>query len=145
VLHDDRYTWSQHPAGHPYISAHTSITDPGTGYAQSALTTQTVDRYGNVTQSVIYPFNNTSTPLTTYNNTYLTSSGYQTNYVFSLLASSQVTTGGSTITLVSNAWDYTYYCYPTCFTQPAQGGAPSREWDANPPVPVQNRGLPGRS
>jgi hypothetical protein len=69
ILHDDYYTWSQDAAGHPYISADTSISDEGTGNQQSALSTQTLDQYGNVTQSVKYPYNNTTAPLQTYNNT----------------------------------------------------------------------------
>ena len=63
------------PAGNPYISAKTSVTltDPRNGQpADSPLSTQNLDQYGNVLQSVIYPYNNnTTTPLRTYNNTYL--------------------------------------------------------------------------
>ena len=56
----DFYTWSQDPAGNPYISSKTSLTDEGMSYQQSALSTQTLDQYGNGTQAVIYPYNNTS-------------------------------------------------------------------------------------
>jgi RHS repeat-associated protein len=140
VLHDDQYTWSQDPAGRPYISAHTSITDPGTGYAQSALTTQTVDAHGNTTQSVSYPFNNATTPLRTYTNTYLTDSGHLANYVFSLLSNSQLTAGGTTTTLVSNTYWDSVQCNP-CFAQAPNGAAPTQVYDSNPPVPRQYRGL----
>jgi hypothetical protein len=72
VLQDDTYTWAQDPAGHPYIGAKSSAIGP-----QTAYTMQTLDRYGNVTQSVIYPYNNTTMPLRTYNSTYLANSAYR--------------------------------------------------------------------
>ena len=56
----DTYTWSQDAAGNPYISAKTSVSDEGTGNQQSALTTQTLDQYGNATQAVVYPYNYTA-------------------------------------------------------------------------------------
>src|ERR1700733_4339621 len=70
VLKNDAYTWSQDPAGNPYISAKTSTSDPGSSNPQAAYSTQTLDQYGNVTQSVLYPYNNSTTPLKTYVNTY---------------------------------------------------------------------------
>jgi hypothetical protein len=48
VYTDDTYTWSQDPAGNPYISAKVSVTDPSTPNAQTAKTTQVLDQYGNV-------------------------------------------------------------------------------------------------
>ena len=144
ALHDDQYTWSQDAAGRPYISAHTSITDPGQSYQQSALTTQTVDGHGNVTQSVIYPYNNTTTPVRTYNNTFLATTNYTSHYIFNLLSTSTVTpAGGSAITLVTN-----YYDSGGCIYSPgyACGGwyqgapLPTNLYDANPPVPFGSRG-----
>src|SRR6266853_936648 len=64
----DFYLWAQDSGGRPYMSPKTSLTDEGMSYQQSAVSTQTLDQYGNVTQSVIYPYNNTSA-LYTYNNT----------------------------------------------------------------------------
>jgi len=105
VYTDDTYTWTLDPAGNPYIGSKLSVTDPGTGNAQSAKSTQVLDQYGNVTQSVIYPYNNTTTPLRTYTNTYVTSSGYLSNYVRNRLLTSTLTTLGVTKTLATN----TYY------------------------------------
>ncbi len=62
VIMRDSYTWSQSSSGNPYISAKTHTLDEGTSNAQSALTTQTVDGYGNLTQLVTYPFNNADSP-----------------------------------------------------------------------------------
>ena len=45
-----QYTWSQDPAGRPYISARSA----GIGQGTTAYSTRTLDQYGNVTQSVIY-------------------------------------------------------------------------------------------
>src|SRR3954447_1855291 len=73
VYTDDTYTWSQDPAGNPYISTKVSVTDPGASNQQSAKSTRILDQYGNVTQSVIYPYNNAITPLRTYNSTFLNS------------------------------------------------------------------------
>ncbi len=74
---------------------------------QTSYSTQTLDQYGNVTQSVVYPYNNATTPATTplrtFSNTYLNTTSYTSNYIFNLLASSSVTpAGGSPITLVTN-------------------------------------------
>jgi len=74
VLQDDTYTWSQDPAGRPYITAKSSAKGQGTSDPATAHSTQTVDQYGNVKQSVIYPNNNTTRSLQTYNSTYLTNS-----------------------------------------------------------------------
>jgi YD repeat-containing protein len=101
----DYYTWSQNAGGHPYISAKTSLMDEGTGNQQSALTTQAQDGFGNTTQSVVYPFNNTSTPVKTYNSSYLFSSSYAPEYIFNRLLTTTLTTGGAVKTLVNNYYD----------------------------------------
>jgi RHS repeat-associated protein len=106
ILQDDTYTWSQEPAtGNPYISSKTTVKDKGSSNQQSALTTQTIDQYGNVTQSIAYPYNNTGTPLVTYANTYLSGSTYASNYIFDRLLTTTVTTLGVTKTLVQNTYD----------------------------------------
>ena len=145
ILQDAYYTWSQDPAGHPYISADTSISDEGTGNQQSALSTQTLDQYGNVTQSVIYPYNNTSTPLKTYNNTYITSSNYTSSYIYNLLSTSAVTVGGTTIPLATNYYD-SEACQSGPFGGLACGGGsggtlPTAEFDTNSPVPTAYKGI----
>jgi hypothetical protein len=102
VLQDDTYTWAQDAAGNPYISAKSSVLNGGTPSQQTALTTQTLDQYGNVTQSAIYPYNNSSSALRTYNSTYTSAPGYTSpyngssppyvqNYVLNRLASSSLT------------------------------------------------------
>jgi RHS repeat-associated protein len=139
VLQDDTYTWSQDPAGHPYISAKSTATGQGTSNPTTAYSTQTIDSYGNLKQAVVYPLNNTTTPLQTYNNTYVTSSGYLSNGVFNLLSSATLTTGGSTITLATNFYDYCPYL--SCYTPPPSGSPAPREYDASSPVPYANRGL----
>ena len=84
--------------------------DEGTGNAQSALSTQAQDQYGNATQSVIYPYNNASTALNTYNSTFLDDSTYASgtynsfspnansidNYIRNRPVSNTLTTGWTT-------------------------------------------------
>ena len=133
ILQSDTYVWSQDPAGRPYISQKTTVMDQGTANQQSALSTQTLDQYGNVTQSVIYPYNNTSTPLLTYNNTWLNSSTYTANYIFNRLVTSTLTTGGAVKTLAQNAYDLYGVDNPSGYQ------TPTGEIDANP-LPFSHRG-----
>lgn len=137
----DYYTWSQDPAGNPYISSKTSLTDEGMSYQQSALSAQTLDQYGNGTQSVIYPYNNTSAPLYTYNNTYLNDAGiywyngapaqYIESYIRNRLVTSIVTTGGNNYALVQNTYDV---------SNPTSVGGTFYELDASPTLPYYERG-----
>src|ERR1019366_3638459 len=84
---------------------------------------------------------NTSTPVKTYNNTYLASSNYASNFVVNLLSTSTLTTGGSTVTLATNYWDSIWdYSCPGLTTTYYPPPAPTREYDANPPVPNGSRG-----
>jgi YD repeat-containing protein len=138
VYTNDTYTWSQDPAGNPYISQKVSVTDPGTPNQQSAKTTQTLDPYGNVTQSVIYPYNNTTTPLRTYNNTFLNTGTYPSHYILNRLLTTTLTTGGATKTLVTNTYDGP----PTSGVDHTCGAfcAPPTELDPNPPIPATQRG-----
>jgi hypothetical protein len=66
------YTWAQDPAGRPYIGSVTTTMDPGQTYQAQTKTAQTLDIYGNMTQSQIFDYGNLSTPARTYNYTYLT-------------------------------------------------------------------------
>ena len=149
VLKSDTYTWSQDPAGNPYISAKSSASDPGSSNAESAYSTQTLDQYGNVTQSALYPYNNTTTPIKTFANTYLNTSTYISNYIFNRLVSSSVTPAGrSAITLVTNTYDSTTYCNSALnYTPPTQcaglvypAGGPTNGVDPSPPIPLGQRG-----
>ena len=148
----DYYTWSmalQGPAGNPYISVKASVMDEGSANV-TAVSSQTLDTYGNLTQAVIYPFNNTSAPLKTYNNTYLNAAGYAHYYIFNRLLTSTLTMGGTTRTLVTNYYDGQLAAgqqYPstTCYFGPggalqAGGGTPTMEFDASQPVPYAGRG-----
>jgi len=139
VLQDDVYTWAPDTIGRPHLSAKTTTTGQGTSNVVSAYSTQAVDDYGNTTQSAIYPYNNTTTPLQTWNNTYLTTPGYLANYVFNLLSTTTMTPGGgSPITLVTNTYDHCSTL--ACYTAPPPGSTP-REYDASSPVPYAYRGL----
>jgi hypothetical protein len=53
-LRNHHFTWAQDPAGNSYIGAAATTLDPGTAYQQTTTTTQTLDKYGNVTQNQIY-------------------------------------------------------------------------------------------
>ena len=132
ALQDDLYTWSQDPAGNPFISTKASTIGQGTPNVETATSTQTLDQYGNVTQAVIYPFNNTSTPLQTYTNTYLNSAAYTANYVVNRLASSSLLTGGVTIPLVANTYDSAAFA--------SSSSSPTMLIDPSPPAPATARG-----
>ena len=105
----DTYTWAQNGSSNPYISTKVHVIDPGATYAQSAQSTQTADAYGNTTQVVVYPYNNTTTPLQTYNSTYLTGSAYAAKYILNRLLTTTLTTGGATKTLLTNYYDMAGY------------------------------------
>ena len=134
VYTDDTYTWSQDPAGNPYISAKTSKTDPGTSYQQSAKTTQALDQYGNTNQSATYPYNDTSAPLRTFTSTFLNSGTYPQHYILDRLLTTTLTTGGAVKTLVTNTYDGNSHdrdCGSFC--------SPN-ELDAHPPIAPNQRG-----
>jgi hypothetical protein len=110
VKHRRNYNYVRDPNGNPYVSSVLTTLDPGTAYEKQSKTEQTLDIYGNVTQTTIYDYGNLSTPARTYTNTYLTGSQYSSRYIFNRLVTSTVTNGGETGTLVSNTYDY--YSYP---------------------------------
>jgi len=108
TLTQDTYTWAQGPAptgqpGNPYIAQKTSVHDGIT--AQSATTAQTLDMYGNVTQSIVYPYNNSTTALQTYNSTYLNTSSYISAYIRDRLNLSTLTSASGTNNLIQNYYD----------------------------------------
>jgi len=115
TMQQDTFTW---------VTVH----DPNSSNPQSAQTNQTLDQYGNVTQSVVYGYNNTSAPIQTYNNTYVYNSAYQScptnpncamyggsspadsayasNYVYNRMATtSLVLPGNVTKALLTNFYD----------------------------------------
>jgi hypothetical protein len=61
------YTWTQDPAGRPYVGSVTITTDPGQTYQAQTKTAQTLDLYGNITQTQIFDYANLTTPARTYN------------------------------------------------------------------------------
>ncbi len=161
VYTSDNYTWLNDPAGNPYISEKDSATDPSGSNPQYSKTTQTLDQFGNMTQSAVYPYNassytnfsNSTPPLNVYNSTYLTDSGYLANYIRNRVLSTTLTTGGSTITLAQNYYDgkYSSFGEPTlpAWAQtncngswgPATPDANTTMFDFSPPVTFSSRGL----
>ena len=133
VYTDDTYTWATDADGNPYISAKVSVSDPGTSNAVTSKVTQVLDRYGNVVQSAVYPYNNVAAALRTYDSTYL-GGGYLANYLRNKLVSTVMTSGGVATTLVANnyGWDAANYGMA--------GAVPVKEMDANPPVALAQRG-----
>lgn len=106
TLHQVNYTWSQDSAGNCYISQTQDIANPGQSYAATKQVAQTMDQYGNVTQTKLYAINSLSTPAKTYTNTYLSSSNYTSLYIYNRLVSSTVSDGNNTTwTLVTNTYD----------------------------------------
>jgi RHS repeat-associated protein len=99
------YTWAQDPVSNPYVGQVQTTSDPGQTYAVTAQVAQTLDQYGNVTQSNLYNFNSLTTPAKTYTNTYLNSSAYLSAYIFNRLLTSTVTNGTTNLTLVTNTYD----------------------------------------
>ena len=55
----------------------------------------------------VFDYGNLSTPVRTYNNTYVTDPRFQypANHIYSKLLTSTVTSGSTTINLVSNGYD----------------------------------------
>ena len=75
-------------------------------YEKQAKTEQTLDVYGNLTQSKVYDYGNLTTPARTYNHTYLATTNYTSRYIYNRLLTSTVTpAGGSALTLGSNSYD----------------------------------------
>lgn len=99
-------TWAQDPSGRPYVGTALTTLDPTNSPVQSK-TTQTLDTYGNVTQTNIYDYGNLTTPARTYTNTYLyqSNSNYASRYIWNRLVSSTVSNGSQQVPLVANQYD----------------------------------------
>jgi RHS repeat-associated protein len=104
LLHKD-YTWSQDGAGNVYIGAIATTLDPGQSYAATTTTQQTLDIYGNTTQTKLYDYGNPTTPARTYNYTYLSSSYYLNAYIRNRLTQATVTGSSGTVTLETDSYD----------------------------------------
>jgi YD repeat-containing protein len=106
VFHQVNYSWTQDANGNNYISRTQDIMDPGTTYAATKQVDQTMDQYGNVTQTKLYALNSLTTPAKIYTNTYLSGSNYAADYIYNRLLSSTVSDGNQvTWTLVTNTYD----------------------------------------
>lgn len=92
-------------AGNPYIKQVVTNIEPGTAGAKQSKSTQTLDAYGNVTQSKQYDFGLSEATARTYNSTYLTGSNWTNRYIRNRLKSSTITANGVTKTLVTNHYD----------------------------------------
>jgi YD repeat-containing protein len=98
------YTSVQDAQGRPYIGTKLATIDPGWNQKQSK-TEQTLDVFGNVTQTKLYAFGNLVTPARTYTNTYLTTGAYAQYHVNNRLLTSQVSDGAASVGLVTNTYD----------------------------------------
>ena len=85
LMHTD-YTWTSDASGNLYVSEVKRTDQPGTSQVQSK-STQTLDPYGNVSESKVYDYGLTLAK--TYNYSYVTDSNYTSKYIFNRV--SQVT------------------------------------------------------
>jgi len=70
VLRRNDFTYTQDANGMPYTAAVTTTLDVGSGSQQQTKSEQTMDGWGNVTQSKAYAFNSLVTPVKTVNCSY---------------------------------------------------------------------------
>jgi RHS repeat-associated protein len=106
TLLQKNYTWTQDSVTNIYLGTVQTTLDPGTGNSQQTTTAQTRDTYGNLTQSQVYDYSNTSTPARTYNFSYITKAGYTSLYIRNRLLSATVKdSSGNQTTLQTNTYD----------------------------------------
>jgi RHS repeat-associated protein len=111
VLLEKDYTWARTLAGSPYVGTLVSKLNPGASYAAQTSTVQVQDNYGNLTQSRVTDYANSTTGTRTYNFTYVYNepewgADYAAFYIFNRMTSAKATpAGGSAITLTSTAYD----------------------------------------
>jgi YD repeat-containing protein len=118
LIHKD-YSWTTDNISNMYVNSVVTTEMPGANQVQS-MSTQTLDTYGNITQSAVYDYGNLTTPAKTYNFSYLHTgnSNYDSRYIRNRVSQVTVTpAGGGAITLVTNNYD-DYSSSPT-----ACGGA----------------------
>jgi RHS repeat-associated protein len=108
-LRQFNYNWAADSVGNEYISRVQEIFDPFTSGSVTKQIDQTVDQYGNATQTKLYDFSDLTNPAKTYNRTYLSSSGgtnYTALYIRNRLSTVTVTDkSGTTTTLKQNTYD----------------------------------------
>ncbi len=108
-LRQSNYHWSSDAAGHPYISRRQSINDPGSANSVTKQVDQTVDQYGNVTQTKLYDYGDLTNPAKIYNTAYLSSANgtnYLSLYICNRVAQVTLTDkNGATTTLRTNTYD----------------------------------------
>lgn len=98
------FTWVQDSAGNPYIGTALMTLDPTGANVQSQVT-QTLDTYGNVTQTNTFDYGNLTTAARTYNYTYVTNTNYASLYIRNRLQSAVVSNSAQNVTLVTNTYD----------------------------------------
>jgi RHS repeat-associated protein len=117
ILRASYYTWAADPGGNTYISRLQTDLDPGKPSQVTKQVDQTVDQYGNVTQTKLYDYSDLTNPARTYNTAYLTTQGstdYTKLYIRNRPLKTTVTDkSGHTTTLKQNTYDQ----YPNGITQ----------------------------
>jgi len=109
LLRQVNYTWAQDSTGNNYISRTQEISDPGQSYAVTKQRDQTLDQYGNVTQTELYDYSDLTNPAKTYNTSYLNTSTYIGLYIRNRVTSVSVTDKNNVTT---NLKQRTYDQYP---------------------------------
>ena len=107
------FTWTRNTAtSNPYVKSVTHTLDPDTPYGEQYKDEQTLDPYGNMTETKHFGFRNLVTPVRTVTHSYLTGNPvYRDRYINNRLVSSTVTGAArlgdpvSTIALVTNTYD----------------------------------------
>jgi hypothetical protein len=99
VLLEKDYTWEQTSAGSPFVGTLVSRLNPGATYAAQTSTVQVQDNYGNLTQSQVTDYANSTTGTRTYNFTYAYNepgwrADYAALYIFNRMTSATVTPSG---------------------------------------------------
>ena len=102
ILRQHTYSYTQDSNQMPYVQSVTTDLDPGTTDAKTMKTDQTVDNYGNVTQSQLYEYGNLTVPARTTNCTYYFPG---VHYLRSLPQSCNTTDGTNTVNLFTTAYD----------------------------------------
>lgn len=128
TLTQNDFTWTQDSVGNSYIGTSYTTADPGQSYAMQRRTDQTLDIYGNPTQTVSSNYAGMSPPSKTYTYTYLHNTGqsgangsqWGSRYILNRPVQVTLSGGGASASLAANQYD-------TCIQGSA---APSREWDA---------------
>ncbi len=102
ILRKHTYTYTQDANQMPYVQSVTTDLDPGTASAKTMKTDQTLDVYGNVTQSRIYEFGNLITAARTTTCSYYAPGSH---YLRGLPTACNTTDGTNTINLFTNTYD----------------------------------------